>query len=57
MTNQIKRNSAVGECELYGAHLLQVLKMKFDQDLCKNLRYELNPLVRCAFGNDYSYVT
>ena len=25
--------------------------MKFDQDLCLNLRYELNPRVRCAFGN------
>ena len=23
----------------------------FDQDLCKNLWYELNPRVRCAFGN------
>ena len=23
----------------------------FDQDLCNNLRYELNPRVRCAFGN------
>ena len=22
-----------------------------DQDLCKNLWYELNPRVRCAFGN------
>ena len=32
-------------------------KIKFNQDLCKNLRYdlwkvlELNPRVRCAFGN------
>ena len=25
--------------------------MKFYQDLCKNLWYELNPRVRCAFGN------
>ena len=25
--------------------------MKFDQDLCLNLWYELNPRVRCAFGN------
>ena len=25
--------------------------MKFDQDLCKNLWYELNPRVCCAFGN------
>ena len=23
----------------------------FDQYLCNNLRYELNPRVRCAFGN------
>ena len=23
----------------------------FDQDLCNNLWYELNPRVRCAFGN------
>ena len=25
--------------------------MKFDQDLFKSLWYELNPRVRCAFGN------
>ena len=25
--------------------------MKYDQDLCLNLRYKLNPRVRCAFGN------
>ena len=25
--------------------------MRFDQDLCKNLWYELNPRVRCALGN------
>ena len=25
--------------------------MKFDQDLCLNFWYELNPRVRCAFGN------
>ena len=25
--------------------------MKIDQDLCRNLWYELNPRVRCAFGN------
>ena len=25
--------------------------MKIDPDLCKNLKYELNPRVRCAFGN------
>ena len=25
--------------------------MKFDQDLCRKLWYELNPRVRCAFGN------
>ena len=30
--------------------LMLILKLKFDQDLCKNL-YELNPWVRCAFGN------
>ena len=39
--------------------------MKFDQDLCKNLQYdlykllwlpELNPQVRCAFGNVSTYV-
>ena len=27
--------------------------MKFDQDLCLNLWYKLNPRVRCAFGNVY----
>ena len=40
--------------------IVEVLKMKCDQDLCLNLRYdlkkllwqdELNPRVRCAFGN------
>ena len=31
--------------------LVKILKLKFDQDLCKNLWYELNPRVRCAFGN------
>ena len=25
--------------------------MKFDQDSCENLWFELNPRVRCAFGN------
>ena len=25
--------------------------LKFDKDLCKNLWYELNPRVRCVFGN------
>ena len=27
--------------------------MKFDQDLCLNLWYELNPRVPCAFGNAF----
>ena len=31
--------------------LLKFLKLKFNQDLYKNLWYELNPRVRCAFGN------
>ena len=35
--------------------LVEILKMKFDQDLCKNLWYELNPRVRCAFGNVLMY--
>ena len=30
---------------------MMILKLEFDQALCKNLRYELNPRVRCAFGN------
>ena len=34
--------------------LIEVLKLKFDQDLCKNLWYEFNPRVRRAFGNVYS---
>ena len=29
-------------------------KLKFDQDLCKKLWYELNPRVRCAFGNVFN---
>ena len=28
---------------------------EIDQDLCLNLRYELNPRVRCAFGNVFFY--
>ena len=35
--------------------LVEILKMKFDQDLYKNLQYELNPRVRCAFGNVWAY--
>ena len=31
--------------------LVEILKMKFDQDLCLNLWYEFYPRVRCAFGN------
>jgi len=34
--------------------LVKILKMKFDQDLCLNLWYELNPRVRCAFGNIFN---
>ena len=34
--------------------LVEILKMKFDQDLFSNLWYELNPRVRCAFGNVYT---
>ena len=39
--------------------MVEILKMKFDQDLCKNSRnhlksyFELNPWLRCAFGNVY----
>ena len=35
--------------------LVEILKMKFNQDLCLNLWYELNPQVRCVFGNVYHY--
>ena len=40
--------------------LVEILKLmlnryyelyEFDPDLCKNLKYELNPRVRCAPGN------
>ena len=37
--------------EFWSWCLVEILKMKFDQDLCLNLWYELNPRVRCAFGN------
>ena len=30
--------------------MVKILKMEFDQDLCENLGYELNPRVCCAFG-------
>ena len=33
------------------------MKLNSDKDLCKNLWYELNPRVRCAFGNVYSMFT
>ena len=36
--------------------LVDVLKM-FDQDLCLNLWYELNPRVRCAFGNVWNPIS
>ena len=35
----------------WGWSLVDILKMNFDQYLCLNLWYELNPRVRCAFGN------
>ena len=35
--------------------LVNFLKLKFDQDLYKNLWYELNPRVRCAFGNVFIF--
>ena len=44
--------------------LVEILKMKFDQDSCLNLWYDLkklfwwdvlNPRVRCAFGNVFSF--
>ena len=34
----------------------EILKLKFDQDLCATCdTYELNPWVRCAFGNVSQY--
>ena len=35
--------------------LVKFLKMNFDQDLCQKLWYELNPRVRCAFGNVFNF--
>ena len=43
--------------EIWSWCLVEILKMKFDQDLCLNLWYELNPRVRCAFGNVLSLLT
>ena len=49
---------------MFGWCLVEILKMKCDQDLCLNLWYdskkllwqdELNPRVRCAFGNVLSF--
>ena len=34
--------------------MVEILKMEFDQDLCENLGYELNPRVCCAFGNVFN---
>ena len=45
--------------------LFEILKMKFDQDLCKNLQYELkkllwkadfNPRVRCIFSKVFNKI-
>ena len=49
-----------GEANVCLRFLVEILKMNCDQDLCLNLLYdlkkvlwhdELNPRVRCAFGN------
>ena len=37
--------------KILSLNLVKFLKLKFDQDLCQKLWYELNPRVRCAFGN------
>ena len=50
-------------CGFWSECLIDILKMKFEQDLCLNLWYdlkklfwwdELKPRVRCAFGNVFS---
>ena len=39
---------------MFDLDLIKILKMEFDQDMCNNLWYELNPRVRCAFGNVFT---
>ena len=41
MTNQIKRHSAVGECDLYGGHLLQVFLFICNKTPCDTSRQTL----------------
>ena len=59
------RFSGDADClvEIFSWCLVEILKMRCDQDLCLNLWYdfkklvwqdELNPRVRCAFGNVYN---
>ena len=43
-------------CFRFNLMLNRDSKIEFDQDLCKNLWYELNPRVRCAFGNVSFYL-
>ena len=61
MTNQIKRDSAVGECDLYGGHLLQVFLFicnitpytLHDKHLCVNTFFQIDNLVEnfCLLGH------
>ena len=46
----------LGLVKILSLSLVKFLKLKFDQDLCQKLWYELNPQVRCAFGNVFWYV-
>ena len=37
--------------------LVEILKMQLDQDFFLNLLYELNPRVRCAFGDVFNFIS
>ena len=45
----------LGLVKILSLSLVKFLKLKFDQDLCQKLWYELNPRVRCAFGNVFHW--
>ena len=43
----------LGWSRFWSISFMEILKMKFDQDMLLNLWYELNPRVHCAFGKVY----
>ena len=46
----------LGLVKILSLSLFKFLKLKFYQNLCQKLWYELNPRVRCAFGNVWTII-